>query len=115
MYLNKNKKGFGWYSTVSTESIGLKDPLYLNFSFKKGCDPSEEELNEYGSLQGEMYIETAAGKRKVFPVAREYNGRTFIEFKILGIDGAETPAISGYKTQDVYTDIKIEDDDLPWM
>ena len=110
MYINKNKKGFGWHSSVSTKDLGLKDPIYINWSFKKGCDPLPAEL-ENDSFKGDLMIETAAGFRKVFPVAKEYNGRTYIEFKILELGGVQS-----YRLDEVPTSIDnpIEDEDLPW-
>lgn len=109
MYINKNKKGFGWYSVVSTEDIGLQDPLYLNFSFKKGCNPDQSEYGEKGSIKGDLYFHSEKGIRKVFPVAREYQGRVWIEFKLLELDPANEP-VKHYKRSEVETHIDVQED-----
>lgn len=123
MFINKNKKGFGWYSVVSTEDIGLQDPLYLNFSFKKGCNPDQSEYGEKGSIKGDLYFHSEKGIRKVFPVAREYQGRVWIEFKLLELDPSIEP-VKHYKRNEVETHIDVQEepkkevtfdtDDLPF-
>lgn len=123
MYINKKKKGYGWYSTVSTKDIGLDKPLYMDFAYKKGCEPDELEMNQDGSVVGDLYFITNNTKRKVFPVAKEYNGHTYIEFKLLE---SELDAVKSYyrsdikgtidnpiREGDVYDGV-IEDGDLPW-
>lgn len=111
MFINKNKKGFGWHSVVSTEEIGLQDPLYLNFSFKKGCNPDQSEYGEKGSIKGDLYFHSEKGIRKVFPVAREYQGRVWIEFKLLELDPSIEP-VKHYKRNEVETDINVTDDPI---
>ena len=123
MFINKNKKGFGWYSVVSTEDIGLNDPLYLNFSFKKDCNPDQSEYGEKGSIKGDLYFHSEKGIRKVFPVAREYQGRVWIEFKLLELDPFDRP-VKKYKRNEVETHIDVQEepkeevtfdtDDLPF-
>ena len=90
MYLNRNRNGYGWYSHVKTKDMGGNEMShYLNFSFKKDCEPLDDELNEKGSLEGELYfIDKRGRKRKVFPVVKEYNGIKYFEFKLLELDGA---------------------------
>lgn len=84
MYLSRNKKGYGWYSQIKSKEGESENVGYLNFTFKKGCDPMPEELNEYGSLQGELIFKDSTGaERKVFPIAKEWNGQKSIEFKLL--------------------------------
>ena len=111
MYISKSKTGYGWYSAVSTKEIGLENPAYIRFSFKKDDNPKPEELSEYGSVKGELYLHTASGLRKVFPVAKEYQGNVYIEYKILELEGAEKP-VQSIRRQDVKTDIKDYDPNI---
>ena len=88
MYLNRNKSGYGWYSQIRTKEGESENIGYLNFSFKKGCEPLPNELTEYGSYQGDMFFrDTTGAERKVFPVVKEYNGQKHIELKLLEKEG----------------------------
>lgn len=121
MYLNKSKKGFGWYVTVKKDSKGNEtDPCYLNFSFKKDCEP--DNLSESGSYEGELYfIDKDNRKRKVFPYVDTYDNS--VRFKILDWEYEDVVKVSpkheenvenmGGDRSDSYQDI-ISHDDLPF-
>lgn len=111
MYINKNRKGFGWHSTVKNEQIS-PDPLYINFSFKKGCDPEEAELTD-GPLKGDLILKTAMGYRQVYPVMVEFNGNKWIEFKILELTDEPKPYRPQSDPQPTNT-VQIEEGDLPF-
>lgn len=84
MWINRKQKGFGWYSKVVSKDLNSNAERvgYIDFSFKKDCEP--DNLNEKGSYEGDLYfIDKDNRIRKVFPVVKEYNGKTSIEFKLL--------------------------------
>lgn len=86
MYINRQKNGYGWYSKIISKDLNTQAERlgYINFSFKKGCEPNNLEN---GSLEGDLYfIDKQGNKRKVFPIAKERNGLVYIEFKILEIE-----------------------------
>lgn len=89
MYLQRKTKGYGWYAKVKTkEQGGAEFTDYINFSFKRDCEPTE--LNEYNSYEGELFFRDSTGKeRKVFPIVKYYNDSTHIEFKLLEAEGEE--------------------------
>lgn len=114
MYLSRSLKGFGWYTKVVSKDLNTNAERtgYINFSFKKGCEPQESELNEKGAYVGDLYLHDANGNiRKVFPIVNDYTEK--VEFKILEIENANSTI---RKEQDnfgaKYTDIK--SDDLPF-
>ena len=112
MYINRNKKGYGWHSAVKNEQIST-DPLYIEFGFKKGCDPEEGELNENGSIKGDLILKTEMGYRGVYPVMVEYNGRKWIEFKILELTDEPKPFRPQSDPKPTNT-VQIEEGDLPF-
>ena len=125
MFLNRNKNGYGWYSQVKTKEGESENVAYLNFSFKKGCEPDRFDLTEYGSYEGELIFRDRTGKeRKVFPLAKEYNGMKHVEFKLLEAEGEYKDAQPTYrpttnstweiKRNEVETDL-VTDDDLPFI
>lgn len=115
IFLNKDKKGFGWHTAVSREDIGMEKPLYINYSFKKGCDPIDGELNEKGSIAGELILKTQMGYRKLFPVITEYNGTTHLELKILELTDEPSPfRPKQERQQEPFGNLKIEESDLPF-
>ena len=123
MFLNRNKNGYGWYSQVKTKEGESENVAYLNFSFKKGCEPDRFDLTEYGSYEGDLIFRDRTGKeRKVFPLAKEYNGMKHIEFKLLEAEGEYQDPQLKLKTDPkwnmssgtTYTN-KIEEDDLPFI
>lgn len=108
MYLNRKQKGYGWYSKVVSKDLNSNAERvgYIDFSFKKDCEP--DNLNENGSYVGELYfIDKDNRKRKVFPIVKEYNGKTSIEFKLLEWQFSEQQDNS--KFGKTYPDIKAED------
>lgn len=110
MYLNRNRTGYGWYSLVKSKDMGGNELThYLNFSFKKDCEPLDDELNEHGSYEGELvFIDKKGKKRKVFPIVKEYNGLKYFEFKLLDADGVQnTSKMFGAKPT-------LEPDELPF-
>ena len=111
VFINKNQKGYGWHSTVKNESIS-PDPMYINFGFKKGCDPEEAELSD-GSLKCDLILKTPMGFRQVFPTLQEYNGRKWIEFKILELTDEPKPFRPQSDPKPTNT-VQIEEGDLPF-
>ena len=84
MYLNRNKSGYGWYSQIKSKEGESEVMAYMRFSFKKRTEPLREELSEYGSYQGELIFRDTTGKeRKVYPIAKEYNGIKYVELKLM--------------------------------
>ena len=111
MFINKNKKGFGWHLVIDTKELGLNEPLYVNFSFKKGCEPAD-----INSIKGDLYFVSEEGTRKVFPVAKEYNGKVYVDYKLLELEEAKKP-VKSYKRSEVETSIDdggFTDEDYPW-
>ena len=112
MYINKRKNGFGWYSKIISKDLNTQAERlgYINFSFKKGCEPTNLEN---GSLEGDLYfIDKQGNKRKVYPIAKESNGLINIEYKLLRI---ENNSNFGGSRANSGKSIDIEDDDLPFM
>lgn len=86
MYLFKGMNGFSWYTKVISKDLNTnaEREAYMNFTFKKGCDPKPEDLNDKNAYEGDLYFHDKNGCiRKVFPVVDEYNGNKKIEFKLL--------------------------------
>lgn len=123
MYLNRNKNGFGWYAQVKSKEGESENIAYINFSFKKGCEPERFDLTEYGSYEGELFFRDRQGKeRKVFPVAKEWNGVKHVDFKLLEAEGEYKDPEPSYhpaqpkwdlKREDIPTEI-YNDEDLPF-
>ena len=125
MYLNRNKNGYGWYSQVRTKEGESEIIGYLNFGFKKGCEPLPTECTEYGSYSGELIFRDSTGaERKVFPVVKEWNGVKHIELKLLEKGNEYHDPQPTYRpvtepkwdlggTQTTYTN-EITEDDLPF-
>lgn len=87
MFLNRKKKGYGFYATVNTDKKGDKvtdnEVKYVSFYFARDCEPTQYELNEHGSYQGDLFFRDSTGaERKVFPYVDEYYNE--VAFKILG-------------------------------
>lgn len=114
MFLNRKQKGFGWYTKVDRKDIGLEKPYYINFSFKKGCDPIEGELNDAGSMKCDLILKTAKGYRQVFPVVNEYNGNTYLEYKILDLTDEPKPFMPRNEEAKPFGQLNVEPDDLPF-
>ena len=130
MFLNRNKNnGYSWYATIKSKDIGGNETMaYLNFSFKKGFEPMPNELTgEYGSYEGELiFRDTTGAERKVFPIAKEYNGIKSVELKLLAKEGEyqdphptwqpKTESASTIRTEPKW-DLRpkeISEDDLPF-
>lgn len=111
MYLNRNRSGYGWYSLVKSKDMGGNEMShYMNFSFKKDCEPMDMELNDRGSYEGELYFIDKRGiKRKVFPIVKEYNGLKYFEFKLLSEETSNNASADSTST-----DVKVESDELPF-
>ena len=95
MYLFRGMKGFSWYTKVISKDLNTNAERegYINFTFKKGCEPKPEDLNNKNAYEGDLYFHDKNGCiRKVFPVVDEYNGNKKIEFKLLAIEGTEQKA-----------------------
>lgn len=102
VFISKDKDStWKWHIKVeSTDLGGNKTTGYINdISFGKNCEPFKEELTEYGSLEGELMFRQKDGKlRKVLPIAKEYNGKIFINWKIMGVEGAK-PIDQGFTNE----------------
>ena len=122
MYLNRNKSGYGWYSQIKSKEGESEVMAYLNFSFKKGTEPAPQELTEYGSYQGELIFRDTTGKeRRVFPIAKEYNGMKRVDFMLMSPENEyQDPEPSWRpKTEPKWevngdTPVKIEQEELPF-
>ena len=108
MFINKKQKGYGWYSKITSKDMeGKETTAYINFSFKRDCEPNLD------TLEGDLYFVDKTGhRRKIFAVAREYNGQTSIDFKLLE-DETEDNSMFGGKRCDSTKNI-IEKNDLPF-
>lgn len=87
MFLNRKKKGFGWFNAVDTNKKGEKvdneDVRYLHFYFAKDCEPLPQDLNEYGSYKCDLLLcDSTGAERKVIPYIDEYYHE--IAFTVLG-------------------------------
>ena len=87
MFLNRKKKGYGWYTVVNTDKKGDKvadnETGYIDFYFARDCEPNLGELNEHGSYQCELIMrDTTGAERKVFPYIDGYFHT--VVFKVLG-------------------------------
>ena len=62
MFINKNKKGYGYYTTVKSKSkTGEELTGFMPVNFKIGEEPGED------SIKGELcFIEEDGSKRKAF-------------------------------------------------
>lgn len=112
MFLNRNQRGYGWYSKVVSKDLNTNAERlgYINFTFKKGCEPTN--LNEKGSYEGELYfIDKQGNKRKAFPIVNEYNGLTRIDFKLLEVE--DTSNFGGDRSDSVKS-LNLEPNDLPF-
>ena len=126
MYLNRNKSGYGWYSQIKSKEGQSEVIAYIRFSFKKGTEPLREELSGYGSYQGELIFRDTTGKeRKVYPIAKEYNGIKYVELKLMDPEHIyEDPEPTWIPTtevkwdmrrEEIPTDITVEDEDLAFL
>ena len=115
MFLNRKQKGYGWYTKVESKD----NPTihgYVNFSFKRGCEPTN--LTEFGSYSGDLYfIDKDGNRRKVFPYVEEYQGTISVKFKILDVENENhtqpVRSISLNKTAGG-TNVNGLDEDLPF-
>ena len=125
MYLNRNKSGYGWYSQIKSKEGESEVMAYMRFSFKKGTEPLREELSEYGSYQGELVFRDTTGKeRKVYPIAKEYNGIKYVELKLMDPEHIyedpepawipKTEPKWDMRREEIPTDITVDDEDLPF-
>ena len=126
MFLNRNKNGYGWYSQVKTKEGESENVGYINFSFKKGCEPDRFDLTEYGSYEGELIFRDTTGKeRKVYPIAKEYNGIKYVELKLMDPEHIyedpeptwipKTEVKWDMRREEIPTDITVDDEDLAFL
>ena len=105
MFLNKAKKGFGWYIAVKKDSKGqeTEQPMYVNFTFKRDCEPTN--LNDKGSYDADLYlIDKQGNRRRVFPYINEWGDHRSVEFKIMDVEEA----------QKLDVNVKIGPEELPF-
>lgn len=113
MFLNRKQKGYGWYTKVESKD----NPTihgYVNFSFKRGCEPTN--LTEFGSYSGDLYfIDKDGNKRKVFPYVEEYQGTISVKFKILEVENGASP-VRNININKTVNGANVDglDDDLPF-
>ena len=82
MYINKSSRGIGWYSVVNKTYAGEKMERgeYLNFVFKKGCEPNDE------TIEGDLFfVDSYGNKRLVLPYVDCYNGRREIKLRLMDV------------------------------
>ena len=127
IFISKNDKNNNWHSKIESKEGESIVKAYLNFSFKKGCDPLPQDLNEYGSLAGDLFFrETNGTERKVFPIAKEWNGKKWVELRLLGKENEYHDPQPTYRPQTeakwdysdakktIYTD-QVTEDDIPFL
>ena len=125
MFLNRNKNGYGWYAQIKSKEGESENIAYINFRFKRECEPTQQELTEHGSYPGELIFRDSTGaERKVFPIAKEWNGIKSVEFMLLKKENEyhdpqptyrpQTEAKWDLSKETTYTD-QISEDDLPFM
>lgn len=118
MFISRKRKGYGWYSKITTKDMGGNElTAYIDFVFKKECEPTN--LNEYGSLEGELIFRAKDGtERKVFPRVKNYNYQNYIEYMLLeetqpniqkGYENTNQNGIEQYDSK-----VDIEMDSLPF-
>lgn len=84
MFINRRKKGYGWYAKVESTDYNTNAvrTAYINFAFNKGCEPAFPVEDENNSVKGNLYfIDDEGNRRKITPVAKEYNG-AYVEFRL---------------------------------
>lgn len=117
MYLFRGINGFSWYTKVVSKDLNTNAQRegYINFTFKKGCEPTQEELNDKNAYAGDLYFHDSNGRvRKVFPVVTEFNGNKRVEFKLLEIEGQPVQTITREQTNSGTTFDGISQDELPF-
>lgn len=129
MFLNRRKKGYGWYTVVNTDKKGDKvadtDVRFIDFDFAKGAEPTQYDLNDHNSYQGDLFFRDSTGaERKVFPYIDDYY-KTVV-FKVLGktneyVDPAPSyqpksePKWDMSEGKETIYPSEITEDDLPFM
>ena len=121
MYISRKQKGFGWYAKVKSKDMqGKESTAYVQFVFKKGCEPTPEELNEHGSVEADLILVEKGGKqRRVFPIAKTYTNQkgeevTYTEFMIMDYEFAKGEPIAEQPVQNGLGSDLIDPDDLPF-
>ena len=114
MYLNKSKRGIGWYSVIQKNYSGEKMEKceFLNFIFKKGCEPEEE------SISGDLFFVDSYGKKRlVLPYVDDFNGSRQIKFRLMDelhkVSEEDKKMMGGAKS-DSGKSLDINPDDLPF-
>ena len=80
MFIDKNKKGIGWHTTVKdTDDRNVKtdNPLYVNYIFSRDAEPQGDKLE--GTL---MFVAKDGTKYHAFPYVNEYNGQRSLQFRL---------------------------------
>jgi hypothetical protein len=121
MYLSRKQKGFGWYAKVKSKDMqGKESTAYVQFAFKKGCEPTPEELNQNGSVECDLLLVESGGKqRRVFPIARTYTNQSgqevnYVEFMIMDYEFTKGEPIAEQPVQNGLGSNLIDPDDLPF-
>ena len=107
MYINKNKKGYGYYTTVKSKSkTGEELTGFMPVNFKMGEEPGED------SIKGELYFLGENGeKRKAFFTAyKRADGTTSPGLFIMDIEhGRNYKEIEQQKSKQIMDEIKPEE------
>lgn len=122
MYINKSKKGYGYYSPTAKgrDKNGEEFATTISVDFKKGAEPIDE------SIKGELYfVDEFGNKRPAFFSAYRSNGEVKPKLFLMEIEhGRQEPKDdwSGFDFDQFYVDKKdnkdiieeIKADDLPF-
>jgi hypothetical protein len=108
MYINKNKNGYGYFSTVkSKDKKGEEIVGFLSVNFKQGTEPDGE------SYKGDLFLIDEDGlKRKAFFHAfKRADGTPSVGLMLMGTEADELKEQSKQKV--IIEEIKA--DDLPFF
>jgi len=112
MYINKNKKGYGYYSTVkSKDKHGEEITGFLSVNFKQGKEPLGE------SYKGELYFIDEDGlKRKAFFHSfKRGDGTPSVGLMLMGTEADELSYKEKEQRQQEIIIEEIRADDLPFF
>lgn len=106
MYINKSKKGYGYYAVAkSTDKNGEEVSSFITINYKKGTEPQGD------SIKGELFFVDEFGeKRKVFLNAFKRNdGSKAVGLLLLGAEEEKRKSVPmGFRVDE------IKEDDLPF-
>lgn len=112
MYINKNKKGYGYYSTVkSKDKKGEEIVGFLSVNFKQGTEPDGE------SYKGDLFLIDEDGlKRKAFFHAfKRADGTPSVGLMLMDAEADELTYKEQEQNKQKVIIEEIKADDLPFF